>query len=224
MNHRILRTTVWLMWLCMQVTSSDSMAGCRSRTAERIGGDLARVFRRQAEAFADLNVRAKDCALDQSAAVPQEQVKKLAALDDDVDAAIEAMNEAIDEGCVSDQGPYEGSPGFHLFRVLAGGLASENALVRWNVLERIHWLCEGRELLPDSASPACKSEVEAAALGILVDDCDPANRRRALEILANNYATADAERALEEIAATAKNDAEKSLAQLALSHLRALKD
>jgi hypothetical protein len=217
------RAAVGLLLLCLHASGSIAMAGCKNRSAEKIGSDLARLFLGQAEAFADLNVRAKDCSLDKSAVVPEKQAKRLGSLDDEIDAAVERMNEAMDEGCLADKGPYNGSLGFHLFRGLAEGLSSENALVRWNVLERIHWLCEGRELLPDSADPACKSEVEAAALKVLTDDQDATNRRRALEILANNYATPRAELALEKIATATQDEAEKSLATLALQHLRTVK-
>ncbi len=191
--------------------------GCEGLTPKAIGETLAVAFVHQSEALAKVNLRAKDCRPGPS--VDKHTQEWLSSFDKEIDTAAEKIDDASQKECVADDQAYELTHAFFLFRALQQALSSENALVRWNVLERIRWLCENRDLLPDVADQVCDREVEDAALKLLSMDKDRQNRTHALEILGEGYASSKAEPLLRAILASGNDSHEKDLAKLALDRV-----
>ncbi len=133
---------------------------------------------------------------------------------------VDRIQKEFEQGCMPDEVPYKETFAYYMFQDLATGLSSGSSAERWNNLERIYWLCEVKTLLPDVADEPCKGEVEKACLTVLSKDKDVLNRRHALEILANGYATPESIWVLQEAAVRA-NDADEK--ELALKILHAVK-
>ena len=93
------------LWLALGLCSAGNsavVAGCQGLSAETVGRKLGSVLVELAKAFVDARIWDNpDCRSPKS---PEE--KRLCSLADDVDAAVERVNKAVDHQCFDPKGSF----------------------------------------------------------------------------------------------------------------------
>jgi len=207
--------------MCALISCVTSMqAECDRNPAQDAGERMGRAFVKMARALGEAFVRAKDCEVNCNASDPAHSSNSICAAEHEIEAALDDVESASESGCLKEGASYEATSSYHMFRVLQDGLSLPEAVGRWNVLERIYWLCETKTLLADAADSACRGEVEKGCLRLLSTDDDPTNRLRALEILSGGYATVNSLAPLENLVRTTLDERQRKLAEQVLSRLR----
>jgi len=180
----IMSVVIVCLW-CSSLVSTEPH--CPADISKRIGREVGKAFLAQASMLGNHHVRSVECDIECDEEDNSRLMRSVCASEIRI---VDSLAKADEHGCMSDNVPYEMSYGYYVYRMLGHGLTSRNALTRWNVLERIVWLCEGGDVLSESANTMCRSEIESACLDVLSHDDDRSNREHALEILRRGYASA----------------------------------
>jgi hypothetical protein len=211
--------------ICLLVlgVAANRVTSAKDSQAEELGKALGRVFVRQAKALSKAGMRASDCQVKCDGDSDKKAIAEVCATEEAIAAVGERIDDAYERGLLPDRCAYEDTHSFYMFRVLQDALSTNDPLLRWNTLERIHWLCDYKTLLADAADKPCEHEVEEACLKILNTDHDSVNRRLALNILSSGYATVQSAGVLEAILHSTDDPTEKDLSAKALHLLESSK-
>lgn len=177
-----------------------AFAGCKGLSAKDVGTRLGTAMLDVGAAFAEAGVWSfPNCHKPKD-----EKIRQMCKRMEKAADAAEELNKSADRGCFDDEGSYEQSADFYVFRVLRDGLSSPDPRIRWEALLQMFSMCGGGTMITDAGEKGCGREVEKAALELLNVDQDPMNRHLALEVLASRLATEHSRSILEQIARTGK--------------------